>query len=255
MNKTRLGIFVGAATVIGVISRLVQLVLMTEPVTGFVKRGYAALSTAVTVFIVALIIGVALAASLVKIKDAKQTGSLIFLVTAVVAAAALVLEPIMLKYYKSLPSSVQYAAILINAVSSITLVLFICSKIFGFSFPKGLLCVLPINQFLRLIMCFMSTSKIITVNDNIYELGFLCASLMFWLYFGQFYADAGNEKTPVKMFVLGSASFVLAMVSAVPKAALLLLGKTELFYTGTTSAFADIILGVLILCAALEVKE
>ncbi|MBQ7045575.1 MAG: hypothetical protein IJN65_03680 [Clostridia bacterium] len=257
MTRNRLIMFTCGAALLGVISRLFQLIVMTEANTGFILKQYSAFSTAITVFIFVLIASVCLAASLTKIKGLKPyaTYPSLFVAVAVLAGIALVLEPLTLNYYKTLPLSVRIVCIVLSALSAVVMVLFAVSKTGRKEFNNIYLCVIIFCQFMRLVLAFMSTSKIVTVNDNIYELGFLCAAVMFFVYFAQCHTNSGNERTPAKMLTTGVCSACFAAISALPKVVTLIIGRSELFYNGTSSVFTDITLGLLIFLAALEVKE
>lgn len=255
MSRNRLILFTFIAILLGTISRCFQLFCMTEGGTGFILKQYSAFSTAVTIFVFILILGVCLAASLVKIKGVQSRASYWLIAVSVLAAVALILEPLTLNYYKTLPLSVRVVCIVLSILSAVVMVLFALSKTGKFKFNNVYLCVLIFFQFMRLVLSFMATSKIVTVNDTIYELGFLCAAIMFLVYFAQCYTNIGNEKTPTKMLVTGLCAGSLAVVSALPKIIALFVKRSDLFYNSTTSVFANIALGAFIFFAALEVEE
>ncbi len=255
MNRNRLVLFTLIAVLVGVISRCFQLFCMTEANTGFILKQYSAFGLAITIFIFVLILSVCLAASLIKIKGLKSGVSYPLIAASILAAVALILEPITLNYYKTLPLSVRAVCVVLSVLSTVVMVLFALSKTGKFKFNGVYLCVLVFCQFMRLVLTFMATSKIVTVNDNVYELGFLCAAVMFLVYFAQCQTNSGNEKTPTKMLVTGLCAGSFALVSALPKIITLVVGRTDLFYNGTTSAVTNIALGIYIFFAALEVEE
>ena len=255
MKRNRLALFALIALVLAVISRCFQLLSMTEATTGFILKEYTAFSTAITVFIFIVILSICLAASLTKIKGFKNEFSYPLLISSTIAAVAIVFEPITQNYYSTLPTTVRAFAIALSVASGAVLILFAMSKTGYFKFSNIFLCIPVFCQFLRLMLAFVSTSKIVTVNDNLYELGFLCAALMFFVYFAQAHTNSGNEKTPIKALVTGVCAASFAVVSAAPKIVALIIKRSELLYNGTTSAFADIALGIFVFIAALEVEE
>lgn len=255
MTRNRLVLFTLIASIVGVISRCFQLFSMTEANTGFILKQYSAFGLAITIFIFILILSVCLAASLTKTKGLKNGVSYPLIAASILAAIAVIIEPITLNYYKTLSTTVRGVCIILSLAFAVVMVLFAFSKTGKLKFNNVYLCIPVFCQFMRLVLAFMSTSKIVTVSDNVYELGFLCAAVMFLVYFAQCYTNSGNEKTPTKMLVTGLCAFSFAVVWSIPKIITLVVGKPDLFYNSTTSVFANLALGMFIFFAALEVEE
>lgn len=233
-HKNIVKLFVVGA-VIGAVASCYQLFDMIEYETGFFYPSATKAGWLVSVFIAAVVICVGLiAAQERRLPPPPDKNEPIFAAVSVVYAAVFAYEGVTNSFLSSVSSGVGILIKLLGVLSAISIILFGIKDIINFSRASLLTAVPLLYTVLRLILTFFDYSHMPTIAFNVYELAYLCFSLLFWLYMSMLGFGVNVRNSMTRLLPITLMGAVVAAVASVPQL-VAIFTRPEAVHNGTVS--------------------
>ena len=232
---------------LAVIGRTVQLLVMTEPVTGFFRKEYAGMGIAMGCLLAAVLVVLLILSRLSKPPANPYRGRSVPL-----ALAAFLLAAVQL--YEAATVVVSDRQIGLSLVLNVLLlfgsVAFFAmlgiSRVSDLPLPRSLT-ILPVLLWIyKVISAFTEYTGMANIAENILTVAMLCFSLLFMLQQGK-YLSGDLKKSGRWLTGGGICTAILCATSTLPRYIVALVGKSQLIHEGVMPNPSDLALCVYIL--------
>lgn len=231
-----------------VLLRAIQIIFTIDDTTGFMKQQYSAIGMTITVIICAAVASVSLLAATLDV--AKQNPCKIRPAVAIVSA----LTSGMFIYQTVAGVSALRGAwydtllVVLSLASALVFLAYGLKNIYEYNMPALMLAIPVVFYIVKLISVFVSTSELALVTENVFLIFTNSVLLWFVFEFASFENHIGDaEKQAKGLFASGLAAIMLCAVASMPKLALTVLGRLQIFADDIAEALLNLAMGVFIL--------
>lgn len=227
--------------------RIIQLMFMIEPDTGFVKPEYGNLQTALTAGLFFIIIAFTVFSALSRRRplDIEELPIKPLGVFAAVTAAAQLIEVAILALSSTFDIS-NMLMMLFLLLSSSFFILFSISIFTGNRIPM-FASVFPVILYVyKLVASFISYTGIANISENMFDVAMLCVTLFFFLLHGKYLSEVTSPKKSRIIFPVGLVASLFCFLCTIPRYAIILLGASNILHESALPNISDFIMGVYI---------
>lgn len=234
-----------AALPVSVIIRMLQVMYVTEPVTGFVRRGFEGVNTVITVILVIAVFVTAILSFTAHRRPTKPPRS-----NPVLAVASFALSGCMAYEIinETFVSAVRYWQIILLDIFGMLAVLYFIiygiTLLAGFPLPRLISVIPAVYCIMRLICIFTAISSLTLVMDNVMILASYCVVLLFFTSFAKLYNGIDNENNFRKLLASGLCSAVICFADSVPRVIIRITGNASVLRHSASSTAAILMFGV-----------
>jgi hypothetical protein len=219
LKNTKIFVFSAFALISAVILRTIQLLFLTDSVTGFYKEGLEALGTSLMVVIVLVI---AISSFLIFLFEkqkvsAMPSNSILLGCSALFAGLANLFEIFFNQASLStVPAFLLGLRVILILASAVVLCWFGISILFGKSIRPAFSIVLVVTWVIRLMSSFICFTGMSNISENLYDVLMLISTLVFFLFFGKAICKISNSSTNRGVIATGIAAVLFTAVSSIP---------------------------------------
>ena len=219
MKHIKILIFAAFALVSAVVLRTIQLIFLTDSVTGFYKDGLETIGTAL---MVVLVLVIAISSFLVFIFEKKKvsatpSSSILLGSSALFAGIANFFELFFYKVsFSTVPLFLLGLRVLLILASAAVLCWFGISILFGKKARPALSVILVITWVVRLMSSFICFTGMSNISENLYDVLMLISTLLFFLTFGKAICKVSNSTTNRTLIASSIAAVLFTAVSSIP---------------------------------------
>lgn len=234
-----------AALPVSIIIRLLQVLYVTEPVTGFVKKGFEGVNA---LMVIIMVIAVSVTAILSFTAHRQPTKPTRFNPLLAVASFALGGSMAYEIINETFVSAVRYWQIILLDIFGMLSVLFFI--IYGIALfirlplPRLLSLIPAVYCIMRLICIFTTISSLTLVMDNVMILASYCAVLLFFTSFAKLYNGIDSEHNFRKLLASGLCSAVICFADSIPRVIIRITGNASALRHSASSTAAILLFGV-----------
>lgn len=246
-NKMYVYILAAVGTLGAIPLRIVQNLIMIEPVTGFFRDGY---DTANILIIAAVFAIVAVSTLFGRIcRDVPQKmpqKTRPFAVVQYALAISIMFEAFLTEVSTSTPAWQIIVHIILATLAAV--VLFLGGTFTLLRLPERpmMYISLALLWMMKLIIIFANYTSLSTITENIFELGAICGILIYFLTWAKLMAGVSTDKVLAKFLSLSVLSFMLCGIYALPQLFLLISGNAALIHSKNVTFITALVVMVFI---------
>lgn len=236
-------------------ARVIQLLLVTETETGFIKTDKTSQITAfITYAIIILCAGATVFASTyfvnrqpISAPNPKNCPALP-IISNILAVYCLYGSA---KYILSESTTVNLVLSVIFLINGIYFILYAISGITKINLPAFLSLSPIILVVAKTLITFFGYNGMAVISENVFEILFLCANCLFFLNFSKVVFGAEIRKSGRRVLLFGNVSFLLSVISAVSPLFVRAIGKDAVLHSRAAEQSENILFGVFALIFAI----
>ncbi len=197
--------------------RFLQLLFTVEPATGFHTAQSGSMGTVLLILILLCSLAVAIFSALTyKQPDNTPNGNIWLSLAALGLSLSIAIETLYSPLSLPLFSWQNILLMLFALFTSLYLIFFALSPIFGFKIKPIFSATTVIYSVMRLICDFTIVSKLAIISDNIILIAVYSVSMFFFLNFAKLYNGLQDERGYKKLLSCGLSLSVLSLTNSIP---------------------------------------
>lgn len=220
MKNIQATVFFVFAVVCAVITRMIQILFLINPHTGFSNAGCGTLNALLTAFIVALCVIVAILLLLKKqnISTGKRQRSFFLFISSLLIAVAQLTEPFIgpARIY-NIPSALWSLRLIFIFASGFVFAYFAVAEILLLPLRQKLFVIPVISFVLRLMCTFISYTEMSNISDNFLDIATLICILLFLVYYAKISCNIAETKHYKYVQIFGLSAIILCFTTTLPR--------------------------------------
>lgn len=258
LKNIKLYIFCAVSLICIVAARFIQIVFLTDTKTGFFIEGLESTGTLLSAFVI-IVIAAAAALSLIfkSSKEFKYPGYSAFMgFSSLICGLAQIAEPFFTKSPALLTAGALVAVRDVFIVISGAMFCYLAYCLFtGVNAKNITFAVFVISWVLRLLVTFISFTRMSNISDNIYDVIMLVFTLSFFLLQGKLVCNIKVKNSVKAIRAVGIAAIASTAAAAVPSEIVILSGIKNYERTSLESPITGIFTAVYIAACLFNISK
>lgn len=237
--------------VVAIVTRVIQLIYMTEVDTGFLKPDFqqAGLLIGIGLIFMLLLIGF-FAFTSDRFPVQLPQGSKPLAVFSFLAAAGQIYEIISSSGISDKAVFALYSILLL--LSAVFFVFFGISQLIPIKIPNMLTLVPTVTMVVKLIWKFMRYTGMANISENLFDIGMLIFLTLFFLWMGKILNNMTSKYNLRVMFATGLIASLFCFVCTLPRYFIIMFGMGNVLHTESLPNPADVAIGLFIIAFLIE---